>query len=355
MSQAKTPKIGESQEHFEDPPTSPCAQKTRTRRPSHEQRARSAPTPNATWRPQLQPDYPANTPGAFAPVVAEVPLVVQVRLAPQFAPQFSPYLQLAPTLTPTPAPRAFSRPDADAYCFACDMNGHPAPSGPFGSQLLWMDPTYPPIPPIPPTSPASPFCGHPGAPAYCFGVCPVSSTRTSLGHGRQLAGVWPVGPHIGPRLADHRHRQDPGSCDSTAHPDARWPRGVPTRSPNRRVPWYEQPAAHRPQPAPQPTAQPTAEPPPRCKTAEPTARPKWGDIRGRNSPDLKGGTGLAAAGTGDGLAGVRAGGEYRVQGGHRRRCRSAAAELDGERGLSSENEITAATTEQTGLSSRCGV
>ena len=95
--------------------------------------------------------------------------------------QASPIVQL-----PT---RMITRHNPDAYCFACDVNRHrmcktPVPSGPFGSQLLWVDPTYlpiPPIPPIPPTPPASPLCGHPGAPAYCFGVCPISSTRTSRG------------------------------------------------------------------------------------------------------------------------------------------------------------------------------
>ena len=133
----------------------------------------------------------ANIPGAFAPVVAEVPLhggASPIR-APIHATVPPLYLQLAPTPTPTPA-RAITRHNPDAYCFACNVNGHrtcktPVPSGPFGSQLLWVDPTYlpiPPIPPIPPTPPASPFFGHPGAPAYRFRVCPISLTQTS--HGR---------------------------------------------------------------------------------------------------------------------------------------------------------------------------
>ena len=176
--------------------------------------------------------------------------------------------------------------------------------GPYGSQIFWIDPAYPPIPPIPPippTSPASPFCGHPGAPAYCFGVCPASSTRTSRGRrsrsSRSGTGTGgnspacglsaPTSGQVSP-TADTDKTRVPVTQRHTQTPDG--PGGVPTRSPNRRVPWYEQPAAHRPQPTPQPTAQPTAEPPPRCKTAEPTVRPKWGDISGCNIPDLKEGS-----------------------------------------------------------------
>ena len=174
---------------------------------------------------------------------------------------------------------------------------------------MWMDPTYlpiPPIPPIPPTPPASPFCGHPGAPAYCFGVCPVSSTRTSRGRRSRSSrlssgsgGNSPAGPSAPTSgrdspTADTDKTRVPVTRRHTQTPDDPW--GVPTRSPNRRVPWYEQPAAHRPQPAPQPTAQPTSRPPPHYKTAGPTARPKRVDISGRNSLDLQEGS-VAAPGS----------------------------------------------------------
>ena len=64
-------------------------------------------------------------------------------------------------------------PTPEAYCFACDVSGHRTcrtpvltVSGPYGSQLLWMGPAYPPVPLIPPTSPVSPVhIGHAGVPA----------------------------------------------------------------------------------------------------------------------------------------------------------------------------------------------
>ena len=133
-------------------PTSPCAQKTslRTCRPSQEKRARPEINPNPTLYPELQPNYSTYFTGAqYAPVVMHMPaLVMHVKIAPHHQPQLP--LQIAPTPTPT-STRAISRPNPDAYFFACDVNGHrtcrtPAPTGPFGSQLLWVDPTYPPIP-----------------------------------------------------------------------------------------------------------------------------------------------------------------------------------------------------------------